>query len=48
MCYICLLPGTLKCLNCESKDDGLYEAAYFCSEEHLILHRDEGKLGIMI
>ena len=43
-CYLCLSPGTIKCEFCTVDDTSGKNEAFFCSEEHLSLHRDAGIL----
>ena len=43
-CYLCLMPASIECESCHSNDDSGEKGSYFCSREHLDLHRDPGTL----
>ena len=44
LCNLCLSPGDIKCDFCSSKDGSDDQTTTFCSPEHLMLHKDAGKL----
>ena len=37
------MPASIECEFCHSNDDSGEKESYFCSQEHLDLHRDPGK-----
>ena len=38
------MPASIECEFCHSNDDSGEKGSYFCSQEHLDLHRDPGTL----
>ena len=44
LCNLCLSPSSIDCDFCPSDDSSDDQGASFCSPEHLMLHKDAGKL----
>lgn len=44
LCNLCLSPGSINCDFCPFDDSSDDQGASFCSPEHLMLHKDAGKL----
>ena len=44
LCNLCLSPGDIKCDFCSLNDGSDDHTTTFCSPEHLMLHKDAGKV----
>ena len=47
LCNLCLSPSSIDCDFCPFDDSSDDQGASFCSPEHLMLHKDKGKLTYM-